>query len=98
MFARFKPVGGWKSGIAVYRLVWKDSRTPRAAKVLLAVALGYLLMPFDLVPDFIPVLGQLDDLVLVPLLLGMALLLVPAEVYRDCRRQVHEGAPRGGDS
>lgn len=87
MFDKLRPAGGWKGEIAVYRAVWKDPRTPRAAKVLLSIALGYLLLPFDLVPDFIPVLGQLDDIVVVPLLVGAALLLVPAEVHRDCRRQ-----------
>lgn len=57
-----------KRKATVYRLALRDKRTPLAAKLLLLLALAYLLLPFDLVPDFIPVLGQIDDLVIVPTL------------------------------
>lgn len=73
--------------IKVYRLVLKDSRVPWLAKWLLGLALTYALSPIDLIPDFIPVLGQLDDLVIVPALLILALKLVPQEVLKDCRAQ-----------
>ncbi len=80
----------FKRELAVYRLVLADERTPRVAKLLLGAAVGYLLLPFDLIPDVIPVVGQLDDLLIVPGLVVLALRLIPAGVVEDCRRQVQK--------
>ncbi len=77
-----------KRELAVYRLVLADARTPLPAKIVLGLAVGYLVMPFDLIPDFIPVIGQLDDLLIVPGLVWVALRLIPADVIADCRAQV----------
>jgi uncharacterized membrane protein YkvA (DUF1232 family) len=74
--------------LAVYRGVLSDSRTPLAAKVLLAAAIGYFVLPIDLIPDVIPVLGQLDDLLIVPGLVWLALRLVPHEVVDEWRAKV----------
>ncbi|MHB9155211.1 MAG: YkvA family protein [Endomicrobiales bacterium] len=76
----------FKQELDVYRLVLKDPRTPKAAKTLLALAVAYALSPVDLIPDFIPVLGHLDDLVIVPLLVYLALKLIPKEIIEDARR------------
>jgi uncharacterized membrane protein YkvA (DUF1232 family) len=78
-----------KHELAVYRLLLKHPRTPRLAKLLLALAIGYLLLPFDLIPDFIPVLGQLDELIIIPLLVYLAVLLIPKGLLLlSCRVQV----------
>ena len=77
-----------KREIKVYQLVLTDPRTPWLPKVLLGFAITYLLSPIDLIPDFIPVLGHLDDLVLIPALVWVALKTIPDEVITDCREKV----------
>lgn len=79
-----------KTELAVYRRVLKHPNTPLLAKVLLGLAIGYALLPFDLIPDFIPVLGHLDDLVIVPGLVILALWLIPREVVVECRKEIEE--------
>lgn len=59
--------------------------TPWYAKLLLGVVVAYALSPIDLIPDFIPVLGYLDDLVLLPLGIALAIRLIPPPVLADCR-------------
>ena len=86
MFNRLKSVSrSLKRKLNVYRLVLKDGRTPKPAKLLLGLAVGYLLLPFDLIPDFIPVIGQLDDVIIVPALVILALKMIPKDVIEDCR-------------
>ncbi len=80
-----------KREVQAYRLILRHGRTPRPAKVLLGFAVGYLLLPFDLIPDFLPIIGHLDDLVIVPALVILALEMVPQGVIEECRRHVREG-------
>ena len=77
----------FKNELKVYKLVAKDQRTPRISKILLGLAVAYAVSPVDLIPDFIPVIGHLDDIIIVPLLVIFALKLIPKEVIADCRRQ-----------
>ncbi|MEO8419277.1 MAG: DUF1232 domain-containing protein [Methylophilaceae bacterium] len=55
--------------------------------MLLGLAIGYLLLPFDLIPDFIPVIGHLDDVVIVPGLIYLALKMIPHEIILECREK-----------
>ncbi|MBK9427026.1 MAG: DUF1232 domain-containing protein [Gammaproteobacteria bacterium] len=75
----------FKREFAVYRCALAHPDTPWPAKVLLGLAVGYTLLPFDLIPDFLPVIGQLDDLVIVPGLVWLALRLIPPAVMAQCR-------------
>lgn len=70
-----------------------DPRTPWIARLLLGIAVGYLLLPFDLIPDFIPVIGHVDDLIVVPALVLLALKLIPEAVVQDCRRRAQASSP-----
>ena len=80
-----------KSELAAIRGAAFDPRTPIYARVLAAVVIAYALSPIDLVPDFIPVLGHLDDLVLVPLGLWAVLKLIPPDVIAEHRARIAAG-------
>ena len=69
-------------------LAYKDPRVPWYAKAFMAAIVGYALSPIDLIPDFIPVLGYLDDLIIVPAGIFLALKMIPRDVLKDCRERV----------
>jgi uncharacterized membrane protein YkvA (DUF1232 family) len=76
-----------KRDVLVVYLVARDSRVPWPVKVLAAAVAAYALSPIDLIPDFIPVVGYLDDLVIVPLGILAVVKLVPAEVLAELRKE-----------
>ena len=80
-----------KRRIAYYRAIAAHSGTPRLSRWLLAAALAYALSPIDLIPDCIPVVGHLDDLLIVSGLILLALLLVPRSVREACRKATAGG-------
>jgi len=86
-----------KGEIYALYLAYRDPRVPWYAKGFAALVVGYALSPVDLIPDAIPVLGYLDDLLLVPLGIGLALKMIPAEVMGECRERartaIDEGLP-----
>jgi uncharacterized membrane protein YkvA (DUF1232 family) len=71
-------------------LAYRDPRTPWYAKVWAALVVGYAFSPVDLIPDFIPVLGYLDDLVLIPLGVALALRMIPPDVMAESRAHAAE--------
>lgn len=71
---------------AVY-LAMRDPRVPWYAKVLAACVVGYAFSPVDLIPDFIPVIGYLDDLIIVPLGMALVVKLIPQPILAECREQ-----------
>ena len=75
----------------------RDPRTPWPAKLLAALVVAYALSPVDLIPDFIPILGLLDDLILVPLGIWLVLRLIPDAVMADARLRA-AGMERPGRS
>lgn len=75
--------------VALYFAV-RDPRTPITAKLFAAMIVAYALSPIDLIPDFIPVLGYLDDIVIVPLGIWLALKLIPAEVMLDAHARAQQ--------
>jgi uncharacterized membrane protein YkvA (DUF1232 family) len=82
-----------RDALALY-FVARDRRTPWYARALAAVVVAYARSPFDLIPDLVPVLGYLDDLVVVQLGIALVLKLVPAEVLADCRAHAQLAAER----
>jgi len=80
----------FRDELVFYRRVVGHRRTPRLARILLGTAIGYTLMPFDLIPDFVPVVGHLDDLIVVPLLVVVAMKLVPPDVVAECRDETRQ--------
>ena len=71
-------------------LVYKDSRVSWWKRLFLGIVIGYAVSPIDLIPDFIPVIGYLDDFILVPIGISVALKLIPKEVIEDCRKKARE--------
>ena len=76
-------------------LAGRNPRTPWYAKAVAALVVGYAFSPIDLIPDFIPLLGYLDDLILLPLGIYLALRLIPDEVMDEAREQAREAAAAG---
>jgi len=79
---------------ALYLAV-RDPRVPWYAKLVAVCVVGYAFSPIDLIPDFIPVLGYLDDLVIVPLGIALVLKMIPEEVMAECREKAQDVMAHG---
>jgi len=95
-------IEGWKrrarqleaETYAIY-LAYRDPRVPWYARLFAVCVVGYAFSPIDLIPDFIPVLGYLDDLLLVPLGIVLALRMIPPTVMAECREKAQEVVAQG---
>jgi uncharacterized membrane protein YkvA (DUF1232 family) len=76
-------------------LAARDPRTPWYAKLLVAGIVAYALSPIDLIPDFVPVIGYLDDLILIPIGIALAIKLIPHQVLAECRARANETIQNG---
>lgn len=88
------PMEKWKKRVKALKsetyaifLAAKDPRVPWYAKALIFVVVAHTLSPIDLIPDFIPVLGYLDDLIIAPLGIAIAIKLIPPQVLAECREE-----------
>jgi uncharacterized membrane protein YkvA (DUF1232 family) len=84
-----------KRNVFVLYLAYKDPRVPWYAKAFAVLVVAYAFSPIDLIPDFIPVLGYLDDLVIVPLGIALALKMIPQPIIDDCREKAEEIRKQG---
>lgn len=84
--------GKLKVEIIALTYALRHPRTPWSAKALIVLVTGYALSPIDLVPDFIPVVGQIDDLILLPLGIAIAIKMIPKDVLSECRQKAEAGA------
>src|SRR5213075_2176632 len=73
--------------LPIFWLSYSDPRTPWLARLLIVCIIGYALSPIDLIPDPIPVLGYLDDLLLLPLGIWLAIRMIPQDVLHECREK-----------
>ena len=83
-----------KIDLIALSLAARDPRTPWYAKLIIAGCVAYALSPVDVIPDFIPVIGLVDDLIFIPLALALAVRFIPDEVLADCRSRAGEIAGR----
>ena len=74
-----------KTDIPAVFLALKEKDTPWYAKIIAAAVVVYALSPIDLIPDFIPVLGYLDDIIILPALIALCVKCIPSNVFEDCR-------------
>ena len=76
-----------KTDVPAVFLALKRKETPWYAKIMAAIVVVYALSPIDLVPDFIPILGYLDDLIILPVLIALTVKFIPKTVFEECRAQ-----------
>ncbi len=84
-----------KNEVIALGLAARDPRTPRLAKLVVLAIIAYAISPIDLIPDFVPVLGYLDELILLPLAIRFALRLIPEHVLADARQRAPQAIRRG---
>ena len=78
-------VRAFRNEIGIYRSIMADPRCPRLARWILAGAVAYALSPIDLIPDFIPVVGHLDDVLVLPLMVWIAIRIIPKALITEHR-------------
>jgi len=92
MFSRWKEKAKkLKQEIYALYLAYKDPRVSWYAKIFIVILVGYAISPIDLIPDFIPIIGYLDDLIILSLGIVLAIKMIPREVMEECRKESAKG-------
>jgi len=73
-------------------LAYRDPRVPLYAKIFVSIVVAYALSPIDLIPDFIPILGYIDDLIIIPAGIYLSLKMIPREVLEECREKAQSAS------
>lgn len=81
-----------KTDIYALYLAYRDPRVPLYANIFVAIVVAYALSPIDLIPDFIPVLGYIDDLIIIPAGIYLSLKMIPREVLEECREKARSAS------
>jgi len=102
ILSNFGTIERWKRQVKLLRaetyalyLAYRDPRVPWYSKAFAALVVGYAFSPIDLIPDFVPILGYLDDLILIPIGITIALKMIPDEVMEECRLDAREALGDG---
>ncbi|HOJ92748.1 MAG TPA: DUF1232 domain-containing protein [Dictyoglomaceae bacterium] len=82
-----KKVKELRDYLSALYLAYKRKDTPIIAKIFVGLTVGYALSPIDIIPDFIPILGYLDDLIILPLLIYLSIKLIPKNILEECRKE-----------
>jgi uncharacterized membrane protein YkvA (DUF1232 family) len=91
MFAKLKEEAKQiAQNLSILYIARKRKDVPAIAKIIVIVAIIYALSPLDLIPDFIPLLGYLDDLILLPLLIYLSIRIIPKNILEECREEARE--------
>ena len=88
---RFKEkINELKRDISAIYIALKNKYTPVYSKIIAAITVGYALSPIDLVPDFVPILGYLDDMIILPLLIFLSIKLIPKDIMQKAREEAKD--------
>lgn len=79
-----------KSDIPAVFIALRKKETPLSAKIIAAVTVLYALSPIDIIPDFIPIIGMLDDIILLPALISLTIKLIPEDIFIECRKEAED--------
>lgn len=82
--------GQLKKAVPAVFLALKSKETPIIAKIVAAITVGYALSPIDLIPDFVPLLGYLDDVIILPVLIALTIKLIPRTVWESCLKEAED--------
>ena len=82
----------FKKYLNLFKSLYQDKRTPAISKLFLWLAVGYAILPFDIIPDFIPVIGYIDDALILPSLIFIALKFIPKSLYREHYNRIFKNA------